>query len=97
VSLVPNSVQTWEHLEQRFHEYFYNRKTELRLSHLAVVRQKPNESATDYVRGFRETRNKCYNLTIGERDLTELAFAGLTATTRGRLDGQDFTDVNQLL
>jgi hypothetical protein len=52
VSLAPNSVQTWEHLEQRFHEYFYNGETELRLSHLAVVKQKHNESAAEYVRQF---------------------------------------------
>jgi hypothetical protein len=26
ISLAPNSVQTWENLEQRFHEYFYNGK-----------------------------------------------------------------------
>jgi hypothetical protein len=34
VSLTPSSIQTWEHLEQKFHEYFYNGETELRLSHL---------------------------------------------------------------
>jgi hypothetical protein len=28
----------WEHLEQKFHNYFYNGETELRLSHLAVVK-----------------------------------------------------------
>jgi hypothetical protein len=80
VSLAPNSVQTWEHLEQRFHKYFYNGETELRLSHLMGVRQKNNESAADYVRWFRETRNKCYSLTIREKDFTELAFVGLTPT-----------------
>jgi hypothetical protein len=38
VSFAPNSVETWEHLEQRFHEYFYNGETELRLSHWVGVR-----------------------------------------------------------
>jgi hypothetical protein len=28
----------WEHLEQKFHDYFYNGETELRLSHLAVIK-----------------------------------------------------------
>jgi hypothetical protein len=97
VSIAPNSVETWEHLEQKFHESFYNRETKLRLSHLAAVRQKNNESTADYVRQFREARNKCYSLTIGERDLAELAFAGLTTTVRDKLDGQDFTDFDQLL
>jgi hypothetical protein len=60
---------------------------ELRLSHLVGVRQKHNESAADYARWFQETRNKCYSLTIGEKDLTELAFAGLTPAMRDRMDG----------
>jgi hypothetical protein len=59
ISLAPNSVQTWEHLEQRFHEYFYNGETELRLLHLVAVKQKHNESAVEYVRQLWETRNKC--------------------------------------
>jgi hypothetical protein len=52
VSLAPNSVQTCQHLEQRFHEYFYNGEIELRLSHLVAVRQKYNEGAAEYVRRF---------------------------------------------
>jgi hypothetical protein len=35
ISLAPNTMNTWEGLEQKFHEYFYNVETELRLSHLA--------------------------------------------------------------
>jgi hypothetical protein len=97
VSLAPNSIQTWEHLEQRFHEYFYNGETELRLSHLAAVRQKHHESAAEYVRRFRETRNKCYSLTIRERDLAELAFVGLAPAMKDKMDMRDFEDVNQLL
>jgi hypothetical protein len=89
-------VQTWEHLEQKFHEYFYSGEAELRLSHLAAIRQKHNEGMADYVRWLREARNKCYSLLIGERDLVELAFAGLTSAMRDRMDGQDFAAVNQL-
>jgi hypothetical protein len=40
ISLAPNTVNTWENLEQKFHNYFYNGETELKLSHLAAVRQK---------------------------------------------------------
>jgi hypothetical protein len=64
---------------------------------LVGVKQKHNESATVFVRRFRVTHNKCYKLTIGERDLAELAFAGLNSFLCDMLDGQDFTDVNQLL
>jgi hypothetical protein len=33
-------VSTWAGLEERFHKYFYNGETELKLSDLAAVRKK---------------------------------------------------------
>ena len=35
------------------------------------------ESVSEYIRRFRDTRNRCYSLTIFDRDLADLAFAGL--------------------
>jgi hypothetical protein len=58
-SLTPNSMFTWAQLEQKFHEYFYFSDTELELSHLTVIKQKHNEHAADYIRRFRDTRNRC--------------------------------------
>jgi hypothetical protein len=49
------------------------------------------------LRQFREVRNRCYNLTIAEKDLVNLAFIGLTSYLRDKLDGQEFSDTNQLL
>jgi hypothetical protein len=97
ISLAPNSVSTWEGLEQNFHEYFYNSETELRLSHLAGIKQKHGETMVDYVRRFRDTQNKCYSLTIGERDLAELVFAGLIPSIKDRMEGHDFSDMNHVL
>jgi hypothetical protein len=56
-SLALNSIFTWAQLEQKFHEYFYSRDTELRLSHLTAIKQKHTESIADYIRRFRDTRN----------------------------------------
>jgi hypothetical protein len=39
-------------------------------------------------------RNKCYNLTIGEKDLADLAFAGLASHLKERMEGQEFADMN---
>jgi hypothetical protein len=36
-------------------------------------------------------------LTITEKDLADLAFTGLTTYIRDKLDGQEFSDTNQLL
>jgi hypothetical protein len=84
-------------LEQKFHDYFYNREVELWLSDLTSLRQKYIKTVSDYLRWFREVRNQCYNLTIAEKDLADLAFAGLTAYLRDKLDGLEFSDTNQLL
>jgi hypothetical protein len=96
-SLAPNMVDTWQALEQKFHHYFYNGEVVLRLSDLTSVRQKYGETMPEYLRRFRETRNKCYNLTIGEKDLMDLAFAGLSSYLRKKMEGRDFLDVNQVL
>jgi hypothetical protein len=39
----------------------------------------------------------CYNLTIAEKDLANLAFTGLTPYIKDKLDGQEFSDTNLLL
>jgi hypothetical protein len=61
------------------------------------LRQKYIETIFDYLRRFREVRNWCYNLTIAEKELADLAFVGLTPYLRDKLDGQEFFDTNQLL
>jgi hypothetical protein len=86
-SLPPNSIDSWVSLEQKFHDYFYNMEVELRLS----------ETVPDYLTQFREVKNWCYNLSILEKDLADLAFAGLTPYLRDKLDRQKFSNRNQLL
>jgi hypothetical protein len=96
-SLLDNSIRTWEQLEQKFHDHFYSGDNELRLSHLTSVKQKHDEPVTSYIRRFRETKNRCYNLVISERDLAELAFNGLQSHIKEKLEGHEFIDVAQVL
>jgi hypothetical protein len=96
-SLPPNSIDSWVSLEQKFHDYFYNGEVELRLSDLTSLIQKYTKIVSDYLRQFREVRNWCDNLTIEGKDLVDLAFVGLTPYIRDKLDGQEFSDTNQLL
>jgi hypothetical protein len=42
----------------------------------------------EYVRRFRDTHNKCYSLTIREKDLAELVFAGLTQVLKDKMEGR---------
>jgi hypothetical protein len=49
-SLPLNSIDSWDSLEQKFHNYFYNGEVELRLSDLIYLRQKYTETVSDYLR-----------------------------------------------
>jgi hypothetical protein len=84
-------------LEQKFQDYFYNGEVELGLSGLTSLRQKYTETIFYYLRRFREVRNSCYNLTIAEKDLIDLAFASFAPYLKDKLEGQEFFDTNQLL
>ena len=97
ISLPANSVFTFADLKQKFHDYFFTGEIELKLSHLTSVKQKIHESVFEYIRRFRDTRNQCYSLTISDRDLAYLAFAGLLDFHKAKLDGQEFLDVSQVL
>jgi hypothetical protein len=96
-SLPPNSIDSWVSLEQKFRDYFYNGEAELRLSNVTSLRQKYTKTISDYLRRFSEVRNRCYNLTITEKDLADLAFAGLSLYLKDKLDMQEFSDTNELL
>jgi hypothetical protein len=61
-----------------------------RLFDLTSLSQKYTKIVSDYLRQFRLVRNWCYNLTIAEKDLADLAFAGLTPYLRDKLDGRSF-------
>jgi hypothetical protein len=57
ISLPPNSIYNWFDLEQKFHDYCFTGETELKLSHLTSVKQKSNETVSEYIRRFKYTRN----------------------------------------
>jgi hypothetical protein len=61
---------------------------------LIAIRQKYNETVPEYLKRFRETINRCYNLTIGKKDLADLIFAGLSLYLREKMEGLDFVDIN---
>jgi hypothetical protein len=90
-------VFTWAQLEQKLHEYFYSGDTELRLYHLTTIKQKHNESTIDYIIRFRDTRNRCFNLNISNKDLVDLAYSGLTPHLKEKLESHVFSDVSQVL
>ena len=47
-SLPSCSIGSWAELEEKFHNHFYSGAHETRLSHLASVRQRRDESVHDF-------------------------------------------------
>jgi hypothetical protein len=91
------SIFTWAHLEQRFHDHFYSRENELKLSHLTSVKQQHDESVVNYIKRFRDMKNRCFSLTISDKDLANLAFNGLHSYVKEKLEDHLFTSINQVL
>jgi hypothetical protein len=76
---------------------FYSGGTELKLSHLTAVKQKHNEPVINYIRRFRHNRNRCFKLNIYDKDLTNLAYSGLSRHLKEKLESHIFFDVSQIL
>jgi hypothetical protein len=69
----------------------------LRLSHLTAIKQKHTEHVIDYIRRFRDTRNRCFNLNIFNKDLANLAYSRLTPHLKGKLESHAFCGISQVL
>jgi len=55
-----------------------------------------DESVNDYIRRFCDTKNRCFNVNLAEKDLADLAFNGLRSHVKEKLEGNDFFAVNQV-
>jgi hypothetical protein len=67
------------------------------LSHLTAIKQKHNVPVADYIRRFRDTRNRCFNLNIFNKDLVDLAYSRLTPHLKEKLESHVFSDVSKVL
>lgn len=56
-SLLPNSIQGWADPEKQFHKYFFAGMHEMKLTDLTTVRQRNDESVSDYVQRFCDIRS----------------------------------------
>jgi hypothetical protein len=67
------------------------------LSHLTAIEQKHNEYVADYIRRFRDSRNRCFNLNISHKDLVDLAYSGLSLHLKEKLESHVFSNVSKVL
>jgi hypothetical protein len=61
------------------------------------MKQNHNEFITDYIRRFRDTRNRWFNLNIYDKDIADLAYSGLSSHLKEELKSHAFFDVSQVL
>ena len=83
-------------MEQIFHGHFYSGDNEAKLTDLISVRQGREESIHEYFKRFKDIKNRCFNLSISEKDLADLALVGLHSHFREKLEGFDYFSINQL-
>ena len=95
-SLPVNSIANWVDLEKKFHTYFYTRIGEKKITDLITIRQKTNESGTEFLQRFRETRNLCFSLNLADDQLAALAIQGMLPMWKEKLLGQEFDNLGQL-
>ena len=67
---------------QKFHDHFYSGDNETKLTDLTSVRQGRDESIHEYFKKFKDIKNRCFNLSLSEKDLVDLALAGLHSSYR---------------
>jgi hypothetical protein len=81
-SLAPVSIISWDMLEHKFHDHFYSGIIQLKLTDLTSVRQGRDETVSAYIKRFKETKNRCFNLSITDMDLADICLKGLRSSIR---------------
>ncbi|CAL2277878.1 unnamed protein product [Prunus armeniaca] len=80
-NLPANSVQTWEQMENVFHDYYYRIQPEVTISDLAALKQSEDEPAQDFITRFRKLKMKC-RILMEERHFIQMAQAALKISLR---------------
>jgi len=86
-SLEPNSIIGWADLENKFHAYFYSGIGEKKITDLTSMRQRNNESDSEFIQRFREVRSHFYSLNLFDGQLAELTLQGMSPLIREKFDG----------
>jgi hypothetical protein len=94
--LPPNFILSWGDLEQKFYDHFFSGDYELDLVDLVGLQQTKDESVNDYIRRFWDTRNRCFQIHLAEKQLARLAFNGLRYYLKEKLEGIQFFTLAQL-
>jgi hypothetical protein len=64
---------------------------------LTCMRQKNNESGSEFIQRYREVRSHCYSLNLSNGQLAELALQGMFSLIRDKFNGQEFESLAYLV
>ncbi|CAL2258211.1 unnamed protein product [Prunus armeniaca] len=95
ISVPANSFQTWEHMENVFHDYYFRIQPEVTISDLAALKQNEDEPAQDFITRFRKLKMKCW-IPMEERHFIHMAQATHKISLRKRFDRMLFGDLAEL-
>jgi hypothetical protein len=96
-SLAPNSIDSWNQLEQKFHDHFFSGDYQSKLVDLTSVKQGKDDTVSNYLKRFKQIKNRCFNLSISDSDLANPTAKGLKSTLREILEGVDFYSLDYVL
>jgi hypothetical protein len=68
---------------------------QIKLIDLSLVRQGRDEIVSAYIKRFKETKNRCFNLSITNMDLADICLKGLRSSIRDKMEGTNFLSVAQ--
>jgi hypothetical protein len=86
-SLPAHSICSWNDLEQKFHAHYYTGSNTKKLIELTILRQRNNETPTEFLRRFGETKSLCFSLNIPHDQLAGMAVAGMLLAILEKLFG----------
>jgi hypothetical protein len=71
-SLPPNYIDSWDQIEQKFHDHYFSGSYQIKLTDLTLVTQSKEELVSDYLKSYKEHENYCFNLSLTDSDLADL-------------------------
>jgi hypothetical protein len=66
------------------------------LTDLTSIKQGRDENVSAYIKRFKETKKRCFNLSIIDMDLADICLKGLRSSIRDNIEGFDFLSVAQV-
>jgi hypothetical protein len=90
-------ITGWADLENKFHVYFYSRIGEKKITDLTSMRQRNNESGSEFVQRFRGVSSRCYLLNLSDGQLPGMALQEMSPLIREKFDGQEFESLAHLV